>query len=95
MIDTIVLLGNNWIIDGRLGGYRSVVNVGDPVVFFTFREMDNMIAINDVLDNSVIYEIDREAIIKLRKLFENAMKGDKSTIDEIDKMCNEDDHDRK
>lgn len=90
-LPTVELLGRNWFLDERLREFRSVANVGEPIVFFDNQEMEDMLSIKEILDNPTTFEIDNDTLSKLRKLFDCAVKGDKEAVNEIAKICNYED----
>jgi hypothetical protein len=87
---TIEILGKEWFVDERLGEYRSVSNVGEPIVFLSNQEMDDMLSIKEIIDDHINFEIDGETLSKLRKSFCNVLEGDRVAIEEISKICSQD-----
>lgn len=87
---TVELLGKVWFVDDRLREFRSDVNVGEAIVFFSNQEMDDMLSIKEIIDDHVNFEINGEILSKLRRLFDDAMKGDRKAIKEISDICNKD-----
>jgi hypothetical protein len=87
-LSTVELLGTNWFVDDRLREFRSVSNVGEPIVFLKNQEMDDMLSIKEIIDDHVKFEINGDNLSKLRSLFDNAVKGDRAAIEEISKICN-------
>jgi hypothetical protein len=87
-LSTVELLGTNWFVDDRLREFRSVSNVGEPIVFLNNQEMDDMLSIKEIIDDHVKFEISGDILSKLRNLFDNAVKGDRTAIEEISKICN-------
>jgi hypothetical protein len=87
-LTTVELLGRDWFVDERLGEFRSVSNVGDPIVFLKNQEMDDMLSVKELIDDHVHFEITGETLSKLRGLFDKAVEGDRTAIDELSKICN-------
>ncbi len=81
----VELLGETWFVDERLKEYRSVSNGDKPILFFSFKDMDNMMELKDMLDNIGNLSLDIDANVEkiLRALFESAMMGDRSSVENI------------
>ncbi len=77
------LLGEKWFVDERLGEYRSVCNGDKPIIFFGFRDMDNMLELKDMLENVGNFDVGIDTEKKLRTLYNSAMMGDRSAVDNI------------
>lgn len=84
------LLGKNWFVDERLGEFRSVSNVGEPIIFIKNREMDDILTIDEIVNNRDNFEVDDETVSKLKKLVDSAVEGDRDAIEDISKICNQD-----
>lgn len=87
-LSTVELLGKDWFVDKRLREFRSVSNIGEPIVFLKNQEMDDMLSIKEIIDDHTKFEISGDILSKLRNLFDNAVKGDRAAIEEISKICN-------
>lgn len=85
-LPTVELLGKNWFVDERLKQFRTVSKCGEPIVFISNQEMDDMLSIKEILDNPTMFKIDNETISKLRKLLHKAVEGDRESIDEIGRI---------
>lgn len=85
---TVELLGKDWFVDERLRDFRSVSKVGDPIVFLKHQEMDDVLSIKEIIDDHIHFDITGETLSKLRGLFNKAMEGDITAIEEISKICN-------
>ncbi len=85
MLCKIELLGETWFVDERLKEYRSVNNNDKPIRSFSFKDMDNMTELKDMLDNigNLGLDIDANAEKILTALFESAMMGDRSSVESI------------
>lgn len=88
----VELLGKKWFVDERLNEFRSVVKIGEPIIFFSREEMDNMLSIKEIIDNHTMFDIDNETLSKLRNLFDDAVKGNNDAIKEIAKICKYEDN---
>lgn len=89
-LSTVELLGRDWFVDERLREFRSVSDVGEPIVFLKNQEMDDMLSIKEIIDDHLKFEINGNTLSKLKNIFDNAIKGDRTAIEEISKICNTD-----
>lgn len=88
-LSTVELLGKNWFVDGRLREFRSVAKCGEPIVFLKNQEMDDMLSIKEIIDDHTKFEINGETLSRLRRLFGKAVEGDRTAIEDISKICNQ------
>lgn len=87
-LSTVELLGKKWFMDNRLREFRSVAEVGEHIVFLKNQEMDDMLSMKEVIDDPTKFEIDDKTLSRLRELFSKAIEGDRTSIEEISKICN-------
>lgn len=91
----VELLGKEWFVDYRLKEFRSAVKCGEPIVFLKNHEMDDILNMNEAI-NDLENEVDSETIVTVRNLIENAINGDRESIDNISKLWNgEDDKEKR
>ena len=83
----VKMLGKNWFVDERLKQFRSVAKCGEPIIFLSNQEMDDVLTVKEYLDDPTTFEMDNERLLKLKKLFEGAVEGDRDALDEIAKIC--------
>lgn len=88
-LPVVEMLGKNWIVDERLKQFRSVARCGDPIVFLSNQEMDDILTVKEFLDEPTTFEIDNEQLTKLKKLFDSGVEGDRDALNEIAKICHE------
>ncbi len=89
LLREIELLGKNWLVDKRSREFRYVED-GGPIVFLKSREMDDLLIIDEIIGDHTKFEIDEETLSKLIKLRDSAMKGDRTAIETISKICDQD-----
>jgi hypothetical protein len=82
----VELLGKNWFVDERLKQFRTVSKYGEPIIFISDEEMDDMLSIKEILDNPTMFKINNDMISKLRELFNDAVEGDMDAIEEIGRI---------
>jgi hypothetical protein len=87
-LSIIELLGKNWFVDHRLREFRSVAEVGEPIVLLKNKEMDDMLSMKEIIDDPTKFELDDKILSRLRELFSKAVEGDRTAIEEIAKICN-------
>lgn len=85
-LPVVELLGKNWFVDERLQQFRTVANCGEPIIFISNQEMDDMLSIKEIIDEPSMFEVDNETVSKLRKLLDRAVKGDRDAINDIGKI---------
>jgi hypothetical protein len=88
-LSTVELLGKDWFVDERLREFRSAAKVGEQIVFLKSREMDDMLSVKEIIDDRTKFELSDETLSMLRDLFSKAVEGDRSSIEEISKICNQ------
>ena len=82
----VEFLGKNWFVDERLKEYREVDN---PHLHFRFREMEDLLGINEFLNHPISFgmlpeeEPYRIVVKKLEDIFNRAMNGDKEAFEEM------------
>ncbi len=86
-LSVVELVGKNWFVDERLKQYRSVAKCGEPIIFLSNQEMDDVLTVKEFLDEPAEFNIGGEQLIKLKKLFGSAVEGDKDAFAEIAKIC--------
>jgi hypothetical protein len=87
-LSVVELLGKKWFVDERLREFRSVAEVGEPIVFLKNNEMDDMLSMKEIIDDPTKFETDDKTISRLKELFSKAVEGDRTAIEEISKVCN-------
>lgn len=87
-LSTVELLGKKWFVDNRLREFRSVAEVGESIVFLKNHQMDDMLNMKEIIDDPTKFEIDDKTLSRLRELFNEAVEGDRTAIEEIAKICN-------
>jgi hypothetical protein len=88
-LSTVELLGKDWFVDERLREFRSAAKVGEQIVFLKSQEMDDMLSVKEIIDDRTKFELSDETLSMLRDLFSKAVEGDRSSIEEISKICNQ------
>lgn len=83
----VEMLGKNWFVDERLKQFRSVAKCGEPIIFLSNQEMDDILTVKEFLDDPTSFEMDNERLLKLKKLFDSAVEGDRDALGEIAKIC--------
>ncbi len=83
----VEMLGKNWFVDERLKQFRSVAKCGEPIIFLSNQEMDDVLTIKEFLDDPTTFEMNNGQLLKLKKLFDSSIEGDRDALSEIAKIC--------
>ena len=87
-LSTVELLGKDWFVDNRSREFLSKVKFGEHIVVLKNQEMDDMLSIKEIIDDRTKFELSNETLSMLKELFSKAVEGDRTSIEEISKICN-------
>jgi hypothetical protein len=87
-LSTVELLGKEWFLDNKSREFLSAVKFGEHIVVLKNQEMDDMLSIKEIIDDRIKFELSEETLSTLKELFSKAVEGDRTSIEEISKICN-------